>query len=64
MNWEGRVTHSQGDGVAHVSKTDTSYHPPHPGPGTALQRNLPPGTSLLSAFFLPTFVRLPYLHRS
>lgn len=20
MNWEGRVTHSQGDGVAHVSK--------------------------------------------
>lgn len=64
MNWEGRVTHSQGDGVAYSIWVHSKHYLPSTIYALALLCN---ATSYQALHFsplllLPSFVSLPYLH--
>lgn len=66
MNWEGRVTHSQGDGVAHSMWVNNKLYLPSTIQVLALVCNTISYQALHFSplLFLPTFVKLPYLHCS
>lgn len=66
MNWEGRVTHSQGDGVAHSIWVNSKHYLPSTTQIPALLCNATSYQALHFSplLFLPSFVRLPYLHCS